>query len=140
MSPIAGSKSDYWENAVLNGTLGGPQLPLNATVHIALSTGVYSDAATGSALTEVSGAGYGRVAVTNNNTNWPSASAGQKSNGTVITFAAAQANWGTVQSFYIIDAGSAGNILYGADLTTARTIATGDTASFAVGSITITEN
>jgi hypothetical protein len=137
---VAGSKSDFWENAILNGSLGGPQLPLAANVFIALSTGVYSDAATGSALTEVTGAGYARVAVANNNTNWPSASAGQKSNGTVFTFAAAQANWGTVQAFYICDALTAGNILYGADLTTARTIATGDTASFAVGSITITEN
>lgn len=137
---MAGSKSDYWENAVLNGSLGGPQLALAANVYVALSTGVYSDAATGSALTEVSGAGYARVAVANNATNWPSASAGQKANGTVFTFAAAQANWGTVQSFYLIDALSVGNILYGADLTTARTIATGDTASFAVGSITITEN
>lgn len=137
---MAGSKSDFWENAVLNGSLGGPALTLAGTVYIALSTGVYSDAATGSSMTEVSAGGYARVAVTNNNTNWPSASAGQKSNGTVFTFAAATANWGTVQSFYIVDALSAGNILYGADLTTARTIATGDTASFAVGSITITEN
>lgn len=137
---MAGSKSDYWENAILNGSLGGPALTLPTTVYIALSTGVYSDAATGSAMTEVTGSGYARVAVTNNNTNWPSASAGQKSNGTVFTFAAASASWGTVQSFYIVDALSAGNILYGADLTTARTIATGDTASFAVGSITITEN
>lgn len=137
---MAGSKSDFWENAVLNGTLGGPAMPLAGTVYIALSTAAYSDAATGSAMTEVSGGGYARVAVTNNTTNWPAASAGQKANGTVFTFNAATAGWGTVQSFYIVDANTAGNCLYGADLTTARTIATGDTASFAVGSITITEN
>lgn len=137
---MAGSKSDYWENAVLNGSLGGPALTLPSNVYIALSTGVYSDAATGSAMTEVTGSGYARVAVVNDNTRWPSASGGQKANGVVFTFAAASASWGTVQSFYIVDALTAGNILYGADLTTARTIATGDTASFAVGSITITEN
>jgi hypothetical protein len=137
---MAGSKSDYWENKVLDGSLGGPQMPLATTVYIALSTSPYSDAATGSAMTEVAAGGYARVAVTNNNTNWPNASGGAKSNGAVFTFPAATAGWGTVQSFYIADATSGGNILYGADLTTTRTIATGDTASFAVGSITVTEN
>jgi hypothetical protein len=45
-----------------------------------------------------------------------------------------------VQSFYITDSATGGNTLYGADLTTARTINNGDTASFAVGAITLTEN
>lgn len=137
---MAGSKSDYLENALLNGVLGGPQYTLPTTVYIALSTAAYSDAATGSSMTEVSGGSYARVAVTNNSTNWPNASSGAKSNGTVFTFATATADWGTVQSFYIVDALSSGNVLYGADLTTPRAIANGDTASFAVGSITITEN
>lgn len=137
---MAGSKSDYLENALLNGVLGGPQFTLPATVYIALSTAVYSDAATGSAMTEVTGGAYARVAVTNNATNWPGAASGAKSNGTVFTFPTATADWGTVQSFYLVDAASGGNILYGADLTTPRAIANGDTASFAVGSITITEN
>lgn len=137
---MAGSKSDYLENALLNGVLGGPQFTLPTTVYIALSTAAYSDAATGSSMTEVTGGSYARVAVTNNSTNWPNASSGAKSNGTVFTFATATADWGTVQSFYIVDALSGGNCLYGADLTTARAIANGDTASFAVGAITITEN
>src|SRR3954468_8631360 len=117
---MAGSKSDYWENKVLDGSLGGPQMPLATTVYIALTNRPYSDAATGSAMTEVAAGGYARVAVTNNNTNWPNASGGTKSNGAVFTFPAATAGWGTVQSFYIADATSGGNILYGADLTTTR--------------------
>lgn len=137
---MAGSKSDYLENKVLDGVLGGPQYTLPTTVYICLSTAAYADSATGSAMTEVSAGGYARVAVTNNNTNWPNSSGGTKSNGAVFTFPAATAAWGTVQSFYIADASSGGNCLYGADLTTTRTIATGDTASFAVGSITVTEN
>lgn len=139
---MAGSKSDYLENALLNGVLGGPQFTLPTNVYIALSTAVYSDAATGSSMSEVSATGtaYGRVSQTNNTTNWPSASAGTKSNGTVITFNAATADWGTINSFYIVDALSAGNVLYGADLTTPRTVVNGDTASFAVGAISITEN
>lgn len=137
---MAGSKSDYLENKILDHTLGGPDFTRPGTVYIALSTAAYSDAATGSSMNEVTGGGYSRVAVTNNTTNWPNSSAGQKQNGEVFTFPAATGSWGTVQSFYIADSASGGNLLYGADLTTARTIASGDTASFAVGAITITEN
>jgi hypothetical protein len=137
---MAGSKSDYLENKILDGVLGGSAFSLPANVYIALSTATYSDAATGSSMTEVSGSGYARVAVTNNNTSWPAASSGVKANGVVFTFPAATGSWGTVQSFYIVDASSAGNNLYGADLTTARAIASGDTASFAVSSISISEN
>jgi len=136
---MAGSKTDYLESAILNGVLGGPAFSLPTTVYIALSTAVYSDAATGTSMSEVTGGSYARVAVTNNTTNWPSASGGSKSNATVFTFPTASAAWGTVQSFYIIDAASTGNTLYGADLVTARAIDTGDTASFAIGSITVSE-
>lgn len=137
---MAGSKSDYLENKILDHMLGGPDYVKPDPIYLALSTAAYSDAATGSSMSEVSGGGYARVSVTNNTTNFPNASGGQKSNGQVFTFPAATANWGTVQSFYIVDAASGGNILYGADLTVARTIANGDTASFAVNAIVITEN
>lgn len=137
---MPGSKTDYLENAVLNGVLGGPQYTLPATVYIALSAAAYSDAATGSAMNEIAGNAYARVAVTNNATNWPAASAGSKSNGALFTFPAATGNWGTITSFYICDAATAGNALYGGDLTTARTILTGDTASFAQSAITVTES
>jgi hypothetical protein len=137
---MAGSKSDYLENALLNGVLGGSAFSLPATVYLSLSTAAYSDAATGASQTEVSGGSYARVAVTNNNTNWPAASGGSKSSGAVFTFPTASAGWGTVQSFYINDAASNGNVLYGADLTANRTILNGDTASFASGAITVTES
>jgi hypothetical protein len=137
---MAGSKAAYLENAALNTVLGGPQFTLPTNVYIALSTAAFTAAATGASLSEVTGSGYARVQVTNNTTNWPNAVNGAKSNNSVFTFPSATANWGTVLSFYIIDAASSGNVLYGADLTTSRTINSGDTASFAVGSITLTEN
>jgi len=137
---MAGSKSDYLENALLDGVLGGSAFSLPATVYLSLSTAVYSDAATGASHTEVSGGSYARVAVTNNATNWPAASGGSKSSGAIFTFPTASAGWGTAQSFYIVDAASNGNILYGADLTAPRTILNGDTASFASGAITVTES
>ena len=72
---MAGSKSDYLEALILNGFLGGTPITVPTTVYIALSTAAYSDAATGSAMTEVSASGtaYARVAATNNATNWPAA-------------------------------------------------------------------
>ena len=142
---MAGSKSDYLEAVVLNLVLGGTAYTPPGTLYLALSTAAYSDAATGSAMTEVSaaGTGYARLAVTNNATNWPAASGTsptQKANGTAMTFPAATGSWGTVSSFYICDAASAGNVLYGGDLTTAKAIQTGDTATFAAGAITVTED
>lgn len=139
---MAGSKSNYLENRILDAVLGGPTFSLPATVYVALSTAAYSEAATGASMTEVSSSGtaYARVALTNNTTNWPSASGGSKANGTAITFPTATASWGSVLSFYIVDASSGGNVLYGGDLAAPRTIASGDTASFAIGALTITED
>lgn len=142
---MAGSKSDYLEAAILNFLLGGVALTSPGTLYICLSTAAYSDAATGSSMSEVStsSTGYARVAMTNNATNWPAATGSsptQKQNGTAITFPAASASWGTVTSFYIVDAASGGNVLYGGDLATAKAIASGDTATFAVNSITVTED
>lgn len=137
---MAGSKCQYWQNKALDIPLGANAFTPPTNVYIALSTAAFTSAATGSSMTEVSAGGYSRVMVANNATNWPNATNGSKSNASVFTFSAATANWGTVVSFYIVDANSGGNCLYGADLTTSRTINNGDTASFAVGSITLTEN
>lgn len=139
MVTIAGSKCAYLENKALDIILGGTAWTAPGTVYIALSTAAFSAASTGSSMTEVSGGSYARVAVTNNSTNWPNASSASKSNGAVFTFPAATGSWGTVTSFYIVDASSSGNALYGADLTASRTINSGDTASFAVSAITLTE-
>lgn len=140
---MAGSKSDYLEKAILDFLLGGGALSSPGTIYVALSTAAYSDAATGSSMTEVSGGSYARVAVTNNSTNWPNAtgtSPATKSNGTAVTFPTATGSWGTVASFYLCDASSAGNVLYGGDLTASKAIGSGDTATFASSAITITED
>lgn len=142
---MAGSKSDYLEKAILNYLLGGTAITLTASCYIALSTAAYADASTGAAMTEVSssGTGYARVAVTRNTTNFPAASGASPAtmqNGTAFTFPAATGSWGTIVSFYIVDAASGGNVLYGGDLNTTKSIATGDTATFAAASLTLTED
>jgi len=130
-------KSDYLENKVLDFLLGGVSYTPPATVYIALFTAAPTDAGGG---TEVSGGGYARVAVTNNTTNFPAASNGSKSNGTTITFPTATADWGTVVAVGIFDAATNGNLLFWANLTTSKTIQNGDTAQFAAGSLTFTED
>lgn len=137
---MAGSKTNYLENKILDGVLGGPAFTLPSSVWVALSTAVYSETATGSAMNEVSGGSYARVEVTNNDTNFPAAASGSKSNGTAVQYPTATGSWGTVRSFYIVDAASGGNCLYGGDLTTQRSVISGDTVSFAAGSIVITED
>lgn len=134
---MAGSKSDYLENEILDHVLGGGDYTRPGTVYIALYTAAPTDAGGG---TEVTGGSYARVAVTNNATNWPAASSGSKQNGTAFTFPQATANWGTVVAFGILDAASGGNLLYWGDLTASKTVENGDTAEFAVSGITITED
>jgi hypothetical protein len=130
-------KSDYLENKVLDLLLGGVSYTVPTTVYIALYTAAPTDAGGG---TEVSGGGYARVAVTNNATNFPAASGGSKSNGTTITFPTATADWGTVVAVGIFDASTSGNLLFWANLTTSKTVQNGDTAQFASGSLTFSED
>lgn len=134
---MAGSKSNYLENKLLDHVLGGGDYARPATVYIALYTVAPTDAGGG---TEVTGGSYARKDVTNNATNFPAASGGAKSNGTEITFVTATADWGTVVAFGIFDQLSSGNLLYWADLTQSKLISNGDTAKFAIGDIDLTED
>ena len=136
---MAGSISDYHEAASLDAILGSGA---PATVYVALFTARGTDAQSdaGTNFVEVSGGSYARKAVTNNATNFPAASGTTptvKANGTAITFVTATGAWGTVTAAGVYDAASAGNLLFWADLATAKTIASGDTASLAIGALTL---
>ncbi len=134
---MAGSKSDYLENKILDHVLGGSDYTRPSTVYIALYTTAPTDAGGG---VEVSAPSYTRKSATNNATNWPAASSGVKTNGADIVFATAATSWGTIVAFGIFDAVSAGNLLYWGTLTSSRLIDAGDTAFFRLGTLTITED
>ena len=150
---MAGSKSNYLENKMLNLMLGGTAYTIPTTVWLGLwcsadTTGAVGigDASTGGAAGEIdtSGTGYTRVSVANDTTTtWgiPTTD-GTRRNAISITFPTATAAWGsaTVDQVAILDASSAGNILYWADLSVAKTITAGDTAKFDIGDIVITED
>lgn len=135
---MAGSKSDAYEQLMLQHTLGNQAFTAPGTVYVGLWTATLSDTSTGATAGEVSGGAYARAAVPNSTVNW-TYSAGSIANGTAITFAAATANWGTVTYAALLNASTSGTILYYWDLPTSKVISSGDTASFAVSSIVITE-
>ena len=133
------------ENTILDHWLGRSTTALstgaNATVYVALLTIAYDDAWTPLATGECPGSTYARAAVTNSSANWTNSTAGSKQNKTAISFTtSAGADWGTIQSFVICDSNStsAGNALFGADLSASQVIAAGNTVSFATGALVIT--
>lgn len=132
--------SDTVENAVLDHVLGKTTYTAPATLYAALFTAAPSDSGGG---TEVTGGSYARVAITNNTTNFPNASGGSKSNGTAITFPTATANWGTVTHIALLDhaTNSAGsNFVATAILTASRSVVSGNIPTFAIGTLTFTQD
>jgi hypothetical protein len=127
---MAGSFSDYLENALLDHVLGTTSYS-QPTIYVALYTTAPTDAGGG---TEVSGGSYARVAAS----AWDAASSGASENTNDVTFTTATADWGTVVAFGLFDAATGGNLLLWGDLTTSKAISSGDTAKFNAGDIDIT--
>ena len=143
---MAGSKTDWLEKAILDAFFGGATLTIPTTWYIGLSTAAYADSATGAAMTEVTttNTGYGRASSANTTSTFSNASGTSPATKTTIvaiTFpACTNTTWGTVTSFYLCDAATSGNAWYGGDLSASKTIQPGDTASFASGQLSITED
>jgi hypothetical protein len=131
------SFSDYMENKNLDHLFGGPDYARPATVDIALCTAAPTDASTGLTIAEATYTGYARKSVTNNNTNFPAASGGSKSNGVAIAFADCSGGSSTVTHFVILEGGT-NNIMGWAQLASPKAISSGDPISFPIGSLVIT--
>ena len=126
---MAGGKSPYLSNALLDHVLGGGDYTRAATVYIGLLTSLPSDV---SGITEVTGGSYARVSVANNATNWPASSTQVKRNATIIDWGTAGADLGTITAIGEFDASSGGNMLTYGVLTIPVTIISGDPFSIAV--------
>lgn len=131
----------YLDKSLVDSVFGDTAYAVPATLYVALSTTTPTQA--GASFTEPSGSGYARVAVANSTANFGAAATQPATgyevvNAVALAFPAATGAWGTVTYFGVFDAATGGNLLaYGA-LTTAQTIASGDTASFAASALTIT--
>jgi hypothetical protein len=128
--------SDFWENAVLDGTFGDPSVPAIAGAYLALCTAVPDDTKTGSTIVEAAYTGYGRAAVTPAAMN--AAAAGAKSNGTAITFAPCTGGTSTVIGWALCDAATAGNVLAWGTCTSTVISTTQTPATVAVGGLVVT--
>lgn len=132
-----GSKSDFYENKVLDHTLRNVAYTAPATVYSALYTVIPSDATAGTEVTNAS-SGYTRVATTFSTAGVTVT--GQSVNIGAVTFPTAAAAY-TVVGWALLDTSTvaAGNILYWATVTTLA-LAINDQATAAIGGIVITED
>lgn len=125
------SKSDYLETQILNHVLRNVAYSSPTTVYVALFTAAPGEAGGG---TEVTGGAYTRQPVT-----FASPSSGQVSNSADVLFPIATADWGTLVSFALFDASSAGNMLYYANLAASRVVLTNDQFRFPSGQLIVQE-
>jgi hypothetical protein len=124
--------SDYAEKLLLDFlmTTGTATRPTNW--YVALYTAAPSDSGGG---TEVSAGGYARQSVSFNAASSPG---GTTSNSNEVSFTASGGDYGTVTHMGIFDASSSGNLLWHGALTASKTVADGDTLTFAAGNIDLT--
>ncbi len=126
--------SDVYANTLLD-LLYGSGSP--ATLYFGLFTS--APAADGTGGTEVTGGSYARAAVTNNDTEFPDAVAGEKSNANAIAWATATALWGIVTHLVVFDAPTGGNRYDFGPLDVPRTVNNGDTYSIAPTQFVVTQ-
>jgi hypothetical protein len=120
--------TDYLEDLTLNHFFGAVAYTPVTTLYVALYTTTPVDAGTGGV--EVTGGSYARQTIA-----FGASAAGVIANTGTITYTNLPAC--TVVGFAILDALTAGNMLTADALTTTRTFAVGDNATFAVGDLTV---
>lgn len=127
--------TNYTENQIINHVFRSATFVKPTGLFVGLINSV-TDIEAGS-VTEVTGAGYARVARIPLDANWNATTTnGTTANTASLQFPAATADWGTVTHFGIWDAATGGNLLIYAPLTAARTITNGTTPSFGAGALT----
>jgi hypothetical protein len=142
-------KSDYSETAVLNGFLRNTGIfAQSGSVYVGLKTADPTDDNSGGTEPTIATNAYARVAVARGTGAWdaPANSSGamRTANTAAITFPTSSGAWASsaaLTHFIIMDASTAGNLLYSGALSVSRTVdATGITISFAIGALTIDES
>jgi hypothetical protein len=146
-----GQMSNWLENALIDALFRGGSFTAPSQLYLALCTAPPVDASTGATITEVPSAfAYVRQSLAVSLVNWAgtqgpgttvasNGTSGQTSNNGPITFPTATGAWGTVTSIAICDSATwhAGNVLFYADLATAKAITNGDTFSIDIAQLTV---
>lgn len=123
------SFSDYLENKVLDHVFGGSAYTAPATLYLALYTVAPDDTGGG---TEVSGGSYARQ------TCAFTVSGNLATNTAAVEWPVATGTWGTVVAVGVFDALTSGNLLAYGNLTSAKTIASGDVFRIPTNDLDIT--
>lgn len=129
--------SDFLENELLDHILRNEAYTPPTSVWIALHT-ADNGLEAGTITAEVTGGAYARIEVGGaSGRSFALAAAGLTDNEQDITFVTATANWGTVTHMSIMDASTAGNVLFHGALTLSKTINNGDTFKFNLGDLDV---
>ena len=124
--------SNYAEDLVLDWLFTTTSVTRPTTWFVALYTVAPSEGGGG---TEVSGGSYARQSVT---FTVSGTAPTQAANSTAVEFPTATGSWGTVVAAAIFDASTSGNMLAYADLTTSKTIDSGDVLRFNASTLVVT--
>ena len=139
---MAGNKSQYLSDQVLNWLKGTTFVATPADTYVALFTTMPVYAGTGGV--EVSGGSYARVAIAA--AGWSAIATGggngdQIDNTAAVNFPTPTAGWGTVVGFGLYDASTGGNLLYFDTLTGgSQVVNSGNTVSFAAAALVVAED
>lgn len=124
--------TNYSEDLVLDWLLTNASATRPTSWYIALYTVAPGETGGG---TEVSGGSYARTAATFTVSGTAPTTA---SNSSAVEFPTATGSWGTIVAAGIFDASTSGNLLAFADLTTSKTVDSGDVLRFNTGEIDVT--
>jgi hypothetical protein len=124
--------TNFSEDLVLDWLLTNGSATRPTAWYVALYTVAPGEAGGG---TEVSGGSYARTAVTFTVSGTAPTTA---SNSAAVEFPTATGSWGTVVAAGIFDASTSGNLLAFANLTTSKTVDSGDVLRFNTGEIDVT--
>jgi hypothetical protein len=127
------SATNFLEDKFLLSSLNGNTYTGSANVYVALYSSAPGESGSG---TELSGSGYSRqvTAFSVNTGNGVATNTGN------VVFGNATADWSTAVAYGIVDASTAGNILYSGALAPTLTLKNAYNLTFPVGNITVTVN
>jgi hypothetical protein len=134
---MSNAASNYLEDKLLDHTLRNTAFTQPSALYVALfhgtAAGVLTNLEAGTLTDEVTLGNYSRQTVT-----FSAASSGATSNSSTVTFPVATANYdAAVTCVAVMDASSSGNVLFYGELTTSKTVTTGDTFQIAGGNLQI---
>lgn len=127
------SATNFLEDKFLQTTLTGNSYTGPATVYVALYSSAPGESGTG---TELSGSGYSRQAATFT----VDTGNGVATNTGNVVFGNATADWAVAVAYGIVDASTAGNILYSGALAPTLTLKNSYNLTFPTGNITVSVN